>query len=140
MSTHESFDRELPKTGGSDRSFGLVFALAFGVLGVLPVLRSRPPRVWALAVSAVFLLIALIHAPLLNRLNRAWMDVGRLLSKITNPVVTGVMFFLVFTPVAIILRLLGKDPLRLTPAPAAESYWIQRERGALTPDTMRNQF
>jgi predicted membrane metal-binding protein len=139
--THEDFSRGESAGGGStDRSFGLVFTAAFAFFGLIPLLRGKPLRPWCLAVSAVFLLLALAVPLALHPLNRLWMRVGLLISKITNPIITGLMFFLVFTPAALLFRLLGKDLLRLKFDPGATSYWIIRQPPGPAPETMRNQF
>jgi hypothetical protein len=138
--THEDFSRGESAGGSTDRSFGLVFAAALAFFGLIPLLRGRPPRLWWLAAGVVFLLSALTVPAVLHPLNRLWMRVSLLISKVTNPIITGLMFFLVFTPAALILRLLGKDPLRIKLDPGATSYWIIRRPPGPAPETMRNQF
>ena len=137
---HENFSREASTRGSSDRSFGWVFAGFFAVLAFLPLLRGKPIRSWALAVSAAFLLLTLIRPRLLHPLNRVWTRLAVLISKITNPIMTGLMFYALFTPVAIVLRLMGKDLLRLKAEPGAKTFWIPREPPGPAPDSMRNQF
>lgn len=137
--THESFIRAEP-VSPSDRSFGLIFAAVFAFLGAIPLLRGKPARLWCLGVSAIFLLLALTVPTILAPLNRLWMRVGLLISKITNPIIASLMFFVVFTPVALLLRLLGKDLLRLKFDADAKTYWIIRRPLGPSPETMRNQF
>jgi Saxitoxin biosynthesis operon protein SxtJ len=138
--THEDFSRGESAGGSSDRSFGLVFAVAFAFFGLIPLLHGKPLRLWYLAASAVFLLLALTVPSVLHPLNGLWMRVGLLIGKVTNPIITGLMFFLVFTPAALVFRLLGKDPLRIKLDTAATSYWIIRQPPGPAPETMRNQF
>jgi hypothetical protein len=137
---HEDFSRGDSARGSSDRSFGFVFAAVFAVVACLPLLRGKAVRPWALAVSAAFLLLALIRPGLLGPANRLWTRLALRLSKITNPVMTGLMFYVVFTPVAVVLRLMGKDLLRLKAEPVADSFWIPRNPPGPAPETMRNQF
>ena len=140
-SIHESFDREPVTEGSSDRSFGLVFTTFFGLLGVWPrLMHTRPPRLWAMCLSAAFLVLALMAPRVLGPLNRVWTLLGKLLARITNPVFTGVMFYVIFTPAGLLLRLLGKDLLRLRYDRSAATYWIRRDPAGLLPDSMRNQF
>jgi hypothetical protein len=139
-STHESFDRELVAEGSSDRSFGLVFTAFFALVGLWPLVHKRPLRPWALFVSAGFLLVALAFPRVLHPLNLLWARFGRLLSKVTNPIITGLMFYVIFTPAGLLLRLFGKDLLRLKYDPSAPSYWIRRDPAGLIPESMRNQF
>src|SRR5580658_2800910 len=134
-STHESFDRELVAEGSSDRSFGLVFTAFFALVGLWPLVHKRPLRPWALFVSAGFLLVALAFPQVLHPLNLLWTRFGKLLSKVTNPIITGIMFFVIFTPAGLLLRLFGKDLLRLKYDPSAPSYWIRRDPARLIPES-----
>ena len=124
----------------SDRSFGVVFAAAFLVIALFPLVRGGEPRLWALAVAAAFLGAALIRPALLAPLNRLWFRFGLLLGRVTNPLIMGLVFFLVITPMAMIMRLRGKDPLRLRPDREAKSYWIERVPPGPAPASMTNQF
>ena len=139
MTTHEDFNREIESNGPSDRNFGLVVGLAFLVIGIAPLRHGRPVRLWSLILSGVLLLLALIRPALLRSLNRVWMRFGRLLGRITNPVLTALLFLLVFTPAAIILRLLGKDPLRRALDPRADTYWEPRGPSSIE-SSMANEF
>ena len=137
---HENVSREDSTRGSSDRSFGLVFTGFFALLACLPLLRGRPFRPWALAVSGAFLLATLIRPRVLHPLNRLWTRLAVLISKVTNPIMTGLMFYVLFTPVAIVLRLMGKDLLRLKAEPGVKTFWIPRDPPGPAPETMRNQF
>ena len=140
MGTHEDLTPKSEIKGASDRSFGLVFTAAFALMGVWPLLHGRPVRSWALGISAGFLAVTLARASLLHPLNRIWTRFGLLLHHIVNPIVTGLVFFLVVSPIAFLFRLRGKDPLRLRKDPDAESYWIHRRPPGPSPDSMINQF
>ncbi len=124
----------------SDRAFGLVFTLVFSVLGAWPLIHKHPARPWAFWVSAAFLLVSLTLPRALHPLNLLWTRFGKLLSKVTNPIVAGLMFYLVFTPAGLLLKLFGKDLLRLKFDRAAASYWIPRDPPGPAPETMRSQF
>jgi hypothetical protein len=137
---HEDLSREEQVEGSSDRVFGLVFAGAFLVIAGWPLWRAEGPRWWALGVAVVFALVALVKPALLSRLNRLWMKLGMLLGKVVSPIALGILFFGVLTPVGALLRLGGKDPLRLKRDPGADSYWIPREPPGPPPDSMTNQF
>jgi Saxitoxin biosynthesis operon protein SxtJ len=123
MDTHEDFTRELHSSGPSDRSFGIVFTVVFLVLGVLPLRHGRPVRLWCEVLSGLTLLVTLVRPGLLHRLNEIWTRFGKLLGKIVNPIVTALLFFLLFTPAAMILRWLGKDLLSLAFDAQATTYW-----------------
>jgi len=142
LSTHERIARDEAVSGSSDRSFGLVFAGFFSLLTLLKLVWSGwSPSGWvylglALAFAAVALTIPAVLAPL----NRLWMKLGLLLHRIVSPLVMGMLFYTVVTPIGLLMRALGKDLLRLKRDPAAESYWIMREPPGPAPETMKQQF
>src|ERR1035441_7290725 len=140
VQTHEELTRKHEVRGGSDRAFGLVLAAFFLLVALSPLRRHQPLRVWALAVSGAFLVLGIVRPVLLAGLNRLWTKLGILLGKIVTPLVTAILFFVVFTPMGVLSRLLGKDPLRLKVDPGAASYWIEREPPGPPPETMVNQF
>jgi len=137
---HEDLSREQQIEGSSDRVFGLVFAGVFLVIAVWPLVHGAPPRWWALVVSAVFGGIALLKPMLLARLNRLWMKLGILLGRIVAPVALAILFYGVFTPIGAVMRLAGKDPLRLKRDPHSPSYWLRRQPPGPAPDSLDQQF
>ena len=140
MSTHENLARKHEIKGSSDRSFGYVFAAFFAIVGLWPLLHGETPRLWSLAIAAAFLVVALVRPALLAKPNRWWMQFGLLLARVVNPLVMGLVFYLTVFPTGAIMRLLGKDPLRLKRDPAAKSYWIERTPPGPAPETMSQQF
>ncbi len=139
MNFHEAMaQREAPK-GGSDRAFGVVFTVVFAAIGLWPVLFSNPPRLWSLGVAAVFLALALLRPQLLAPLNALWTRFGLLLHRIVNPIILGLIFFVVITPSGLLRQWLRRDPLNVAFDPAAETYWIEREPGP-APESMKQQF
>lgn len=129
-----------PEPQSSERSFALVFAAVFSAYACWPFIHLAEPRWWALAVSTVFAAAAFIRPRILRPLNRAWLAVGQLLQRIATPVIMGAIFFLFITPIALILRLRGKDVLLLRRRPDLASYWIARPPVHPTAENMRRQF
>lgn len=138
--SHEDLHRSTAVDGSSDRSFGLVFAGLFLVIALWPVFSGGPIRWWSLGVAAVFALTALAAPALLSMPNRLWTKFGLLLGRVVSPIASGILLFGVFTPIGLLMRMLGKDPLRLKPDPAATTYWIERKPPGPPPDSMTNQF
>jgi hypothetical protein len=137
---HEDFSREEHIEGSSDRSFGFVFAAVFALIALWPLLHHGGLRVWALAVAAAFGLVAIVRPALLATPNRLWMKLGLLLGKIVAPIALGILFYVVLTPLGAMMRMAGKDPLRLKRDAAAASYWIPRQPPGPPPGSMTNQF
>lgn len=126
--------------GSSDRSFGLVFTIFFGVIGLWPLLHGAPVRVWAWAASGVFLLAALVRPQLLGPLNRLWTRFGLLLHHVVSPVAMGVIYFGAILPMGLLMRALGKRPLQLGFDHDAKSYWIPRDPPGPDSKTMSDPF
>lgn len=137
--THDTGSHAQPVQMGSERSFGLVFAALFAIVALWPLKNGGDIRLWALAVAAAFLVAALAKPCLLRPLNRVWFKFGMLLHHVVTPVVMGLLFFLTVTPIGLLMRAAGKDPMRLRRNPAA-SYWIDRAPPGPAPETMKNQF
>ncbi|HEY7364284.1 MAG TPA: SxtJ family membrane protein [Methylomirabilota bacterium] len=138
--THEYLGHGEEVKAGSDRSFGLVFAGVFVIIALFPLLGGRPVRLWSLIVAGVLVGVAMLRPGLLAPANRLWLAFGLLLHRVTSPLVLGLLFFLVFTPMGFVMRVLRKDPLRVQWDGSAPSYWIPRRPPGPEPDTMRNQF
>ena len=132
--------RDQEVEGSSDRSFGLVFAVVFLLIACWPLLDKEPPRWWAVGMSAVFLAAALLRPGMLGGLNRQWIKLGILLGKLVSPIALGILFYGVFTPIGLVMRLIGSDPLHLKRDASALSYWRRREPPGPPPDSMTNQF
>jgi predicted membrane metal-binding protein len=136
--THESYTARTDVKSGSDRSFGLVFAVVFCIVALFPLLDSGDVRIWALIVASIFVLAAFFCTAALKPLNLTWFKFGLLLHKIVNPIIMGLMFYLTIMPIGLIMRLAGKDILNLRIDKAAPTYWITRE--SPERDSLKNQF
>ena len=97
-------------------------------------------RGWPLGIGVGLLLVALARPRVLAPLNRLWFRLGLLLQGLASPVILGLLFFATVTPIGILMRLVGKTPLRLGFDREATSYWIERQPPGPAPDTMRRQF
>jgi len=137
---HEDLGRQHEIKQSSERSFGIVFAAAFAVIGLWPLMGSGTPRYWALTAAAIFLVLAFVWTAPLGPLNRLWARLGFLLHTVMNPLVMGLLFFGTVLPIGLMLRLAGKDLLNLRRDPAAGSYWIKRDPPGPKPETMIHQF
>ena len=137
---HEDLDRGEEIKLSSDRSFGVVFLLVFLAVGIW-VVSGGQSQGWLFFVSAaLFLVVAIARPSILGPLNRAWAKFGLLLGQVFNPLLLGVVFFLVVTPIAVVMRLLGKDSLHLKSKSDLESYWIDRSPAGPKFGSMTKQF
>ena len=121
---------------GSNKNFGIVFFIVFLLITVWPRIDGQSLRVWSLIVSLIFLVLGLLNSKLLNPLNLAWVKFGKILGKVVAPIVMGVIYFIIITPIGLFLRLIGKDLLQ-TKFSKNNSYWIKREKNI---GPMKRQF
>ena len=126
--------------GSSNRTFGLAFSGFFLIVGLLPLMHGNPFRYWALAAAGALLVPTILAPAVLAPFNRLWMKLGELLHRIVSPVALAMLFFCVVTPIGLLLRLLGKDVLRLRFDRAASTYWITRTPPGPSAESLKNQF
>ena len=118
----------------SNRSFGLVFFFVFLVIAFWPTLNSGFPNFYLILLSLVFLFLGLINSKFLTPLNNLWIKFGELLGMIIAPVVMGLVYFIILTPISFLIRILGKDLLNLKYSNKNETYWIKRKKNTGTMD------
>ena len=121
---------------GSNRSFGFVFFVVFGLISLYPLLDQGNLRMWSLILSLTFLILGLINSKVLNPLNKIWFKFGLLLGKIISPIVMGLIFFFIVTPTSFLMKLLKKDLLNLQ-LNKDKTYWIKKNE---PKSKMKNQF
>ena len=121
---------------GSNKSFGIVFFIVFLIISIYPLLNNGNIRIWSLIISFIFLILGVLNSKLLNPLNKIWFKFGIFLGKIISPIVMGIIFFLVVTPIAILMKLLQKDLLNLK-FNKNNTYWIEKSG---PKSKMKNQF
>lgn len=124
----------------SNRKFGVLFFVVFGLLAVWSWWRSGAAFSYLAGISLAFLVAALLVPVILRPLNRAWMVFGLLLHKVTSPIILGAMFFVLFTPVAFVMRLARRDLMKRRFDRAIGSYWINRVPPGPPGESLRNQF
>ena len=137
---HEFGGRTESLSSSSDRSFGLVMATFFALVASYNWWHEGAAWPLHLAIASIFVAAAFLRPNFLGPLNRLWTKLGFLLGKIVSPIVLGLLFFLVVTPVGLMMRLTGKDPMRLRQDSRAGSYWIVRCPPGPSGDSMGDQF
>ena len=120
----------------SNRNFGIVFFVVFLLIALYPLISNGEIRIWSIIISLIFLVLGLLNSKILSPLNKLWFIFGLFLGKIISPLIMGIIFFLVVTPIALIMKLLGKDVLNLK-YNTNKSYWIEKNG---PKSKMKNQF
>ena len=121
---------------GSNRSFCIVFFIVFLLIALYPLINEENFRLWSLVISLIFLVLGLINSQILTPLNKLWFKFGILLGKIVSPIIMGIIFFFVVTPIGFIMRAIGKDLINLK-YNNNKSYWIEKTG---PKSKMKNQF
>ena len=120
----------------SNRSFGIVFFIVFFLIALYPLTYNGEIRIWSIIISLIFLILGLLNSKILAPLNKLWFKFGIFIGKIISPLIMVIIFFLVVTPIGLIMRLLGKDVLNLK-YNNSQSYWIEKKG---PKSKMKNQF
>tara|TARA_Y100000389_G_C17260430_1_gene412737 strand:+ start:256 stop:636 length:381 start_codon:yes stop_codon:yes gene_type:complete len=120
----------------SNKSFGIVFFIVFIIIGFWPLLDINTYRLWSIIIAMIFLILGVMNSRLLTPFNILWFKFGIFLGKIVSPIVMGMIFFFVVTPIAILMKILKKDLLNLK-FNNEKTYWIKKSE---YKSKMKNQF
>ena len=118
----------------SNRSFGILFFLVFLGFGLWPITKEMSPNIYLIIISVIFLILGLLNSRLLSPLNNLWIKFGEMLGKIIAPIVMAVVYFLILTPISLLVRLFGKDLIGMKFSNNIKSYWIKRKKNLGTMD------
>ena len=121
---------------GSNRSFGIVFFVVFLIIGLWPIINNGDIRNWSVIISAIFLVLGLLNSKVLTPLNKAWLRFGIFLGNFIAPIVMAIVYFLVVTPIGILMKIVKKDLINLKKN-NNKSYWIEKNE---IKSSMKNQF
>ena len=112
----------------SNKSFGILFFVVFLGVGLWPLTNDNNPNIYLIIISIIFLILGLLNSKLLSPLNSFWIKFGELLGKIIAPVVMAIIYFLILTPISLMVRLFGKDLLGLKFSKQLKTYWMKRKK------------
>ena len=130
-----------PVKGSSDRAFGVTFAVVCTLIGFWPwVAHGRGPHLWAFALALLFAGAAFFMPRVLAPLNRVWLWFGLVLHGIVNPVIMALLYYAAVVPMGLVLKLMGKDLLRLRRDRSVASHWVRRDPPGPTAASMTKQF
>ncbi len=120
----------------SNKNFGIIFFIVFLILALIPLKNNGEIKLWSLIISIIFLYLAIINSKILTPFKKIWIKLGMILGKVISPLIMGLIFFLIITPIGLIIRLFGKDLLNLK-FNKKKSYWIEKKE---PKSKMKNQF
>ena len=118
----------------SNRSFGILFFLVFFGFGLWPLTEEMSPNIFLIIISIIFLVLGLLNSKLLSPLNEIWIKFGEILGRIIAPLIMALVYFLILTPISLLVRVFGKDLLGLKYLKQQDSYWIKRKKEIGTMD------
>ena len=121
----------------NNKGFGLLFFTFFLAIGLWPLINGEDPRIAYLPIAIIFLFLGVINSKILSPLKNLWIKLGELLGRIVAPIVMGLIYFIILTPLSIAVRVSGKDLLKLKFSNKVKSYWIKRDKD---PGPMNKQF
>jgi len=121
----------------SNRSFGILFFIVFFITSLWPLISRGDIIYWALIASLIFLVLGVLNSKFLTPLNKLWIKFGIFLGAIASPIVMGIIYFIVLTPIGALMRFLGKDLLKINKSKSLTTYWINRDK---QKNTMKKQF
>ena len=125
------------KSQSSNRSFGLLFFIVFIVVGLWPVIKGEAANIYLILISLFFLIFGLINSKILTPFNKGWIKLGEILGLIIAPIIMALVYFIILTPISLIVRMLGKDLLGLKFLKKQDTYWTKRKKKL---GTMKKQF
>ena len=125
------------KSQSSNRSFGLLFFIVFIVVGLWPVIKGETANIYLILISLFFLIFGLINSKILSPFNKTWIKLGEILGLIIAPIIMALVYFIILTPISLIVRMLGKDLLGLKFLKKQDTYWTKRKKKI---GTMKKQF
>ena len=120
----------------NNKSFGILFFIIFLLIALWPLINSQFIRLWALVIASIFLVLGITNSKILTPVKKSWIKLGEILGKIIAPIVMGFIYFIIITPIGLLMRLVGKDVLNLK-FNKNDSYWIKRAKNI---NTMKRQF
>jgi len=117
----------------TEKNFGIIFSALFFLIGLWPLLNAAEIRIWSIIIAVIFLVLAYLKPKLLKPLNHNWIKLGEIIGKVIAPIVMALVFFIIVTPISFLVRVLGKDLLKLKFS-KNNSYWIKRKENITTMD------
>ena len=116
------------KHKNQNRSFGLLFFVVFLALALWPLTKKGEINIYLISIALIFLVLGLLNSKILSPLNKAWIKFGEILGRVIAPIVMAIVYFLILTPISLLVRLFGKDLIGMKFSNDIKSYWIKRKK------------
>ena len=116
------------KQNNQNRSFGLLFSIVFLALALWPLTKKGEINLYLVSIALIFLILGLLNSKILSPLNKWWIKLGEILGRIIAPIVMGIIYFLILTPISLLVRLFGKDLIGMKFSNDIKSYWVKRKK------------
>lgn len=140
MTNHDQGESYRRTKTSTDRGFGILFAVVFTAIALIPLIAGHHVRWWSLVVAAAFAIVAFTYPAALSPLRRAWMKFAMIIHHVTNPILMGLIYFGALVPMGLIMRTRNKDPLKLEWRPDDKTYWVEREPPGPPEHSMSKQY
>ena len=114
------------KSKENNKGFGFLFFIVFLLIGLWPLIQGDSPRILFFFIALAFLILGIMNAKILTPLNRSWIKFGEILGKVIAPIVMAIVYFVVLTPLSFLIRISGKDLLKVKFSSKINTYWIKR--------------
>ena len=112
----------------SNRSFGLLFFVVFLVIALWPLTKKSEINLYLISIALIFFVLGILNSKILSPLNKAWIKLGEILGRIVAPVVMAIVYFIILTPISLLVRLFGKDLIGMKFSNDIKSYWVKRKK------------
>ena len=116
------------KKNTQNRSFGLLFFIVFLAFALWPLTKKGEINLYLISIALIFLILGLLNSKILTPLNKSWIKLGELLGRIIAPIVMGIVYFIILTPISLLVRLFGKDLIGMKFSNDIKSYWEKRKK------------
>ena len=116
------------KHKNQNRSFGLLFFIVFLALALWPLTKKGEINIYLISIALIFLALGLLNSKILSPLNKAWIKFGEILGRVIAPIVMAIVYFLILTPISLLVRLFGKDLIGMKFSNDIKSYWEKRKK------------
>ena len=116
------------KQNNQNRSFGLLFFFVFFILALWPLTKKGEVNLYLISISSIFLVLGLLNSKILSPLNNTWVKLGEILGRIIAPIIMAIVYFIILTPISLLVRSFGKDLIGIKFSNDIKSYWIKRKK------------